>query len=157
MAVTTMPSITSLRKSLQTAYPQFLLVKGDDFYWSPKDSTITYSTQTPQAAERLLHEYSHAILGHVSYRRDIELIAHERDAWNHAKTVLAPQFGTRVAADVIEDDLDTYRDWLHARSTCPHCTATGLQTDAKEYTCVACRGKWTVNEARICALRRYKA
>jgi len=151
-----MPSIISIKKTLLATYPQFLLLEDKDFFWSPNDKTIAYSPQDSQAVERLLHEYSHAILGHVSYARDIELIEHERDAWNHAKTVLAPQLGTEISAYIVENDLDTYRDWLHARSACPHCSSTGLQTSTRGYTCVACRGKWTVNDARICALRRYK-
>jgi DnaJ-class molecular chaperone len=51
--------------------------------------------------------------------------------------------------------MNSYRDWLHARSTCPVCQATGMETKKSIYTCPACRHQWRVNEARICSLRRY--
>ena len=68
---------------------------------------------------------------------------------------LNPNEITYVVEDFIEEHLDTYRDWLHARSSCPDCTATGYQTDASTYACPACSHTWRVNEARICQLRRY--
>ena len=57
--------------------------------------------------------------------------------------------------EVIQEHLDTYRDWLHARSICPSCTANGYQISSHTYECPACLHTWRVNEARICALRRY--
>lgn len=80
----------------------------------------------------------------------------ERDAWQYAKDTLGQTYDQAILDDTVEDALDSYRDWLHARSTCPACQATGIQTKKEEYKCLACRTKWRVNEARICALRRYK-
>ncbi len=135
--------------------PRFNFKEAEDFRWSPQDKTIYFNQADTHALERLLHEVAHAELGHLAYDRDIELIAIERDAWQHAKTTLAPLFETTIDSDVIEDDLDTYRQWLHARSTCPHCSSTGLQTDTQEYTCVSCRARWRVNQAIGCGLKRY--
>jgi len=150
-----MPPNTPLHKRISLTFPDLHIISGEEFRWSPSDRTIYYDEHDPQGNERLLHELAHATLGHSKYDRDIELIALERDAWHHAKTVLAPQFDMTIASDTIEDDLDTYRDWLHARSTCPSCRATGLQTATKEYTCVACQTVWRVNEAISCGLKRY--
>ena len=155
MDVTTMPTTDSLLHKLTRQFPHLTFHEGDDFHWSPTEKSIYFIADDPLLNERLLHEVSHAQLKHASYTRDIELIAMERDAWGYARITLAPAYDITIDSSVIEDDLDTYRHWLHARSTCPKCSATGIQTKALEYTCVACRGTWRVNTATGCALRRY--
>jgi len=155
MAVSTVLTTDSLLSRLTGQFPYLSFEKGEDFHWDPTEKTVYFIEDDDLFSERLLHEVSHAELQHASYSRDIELIAMERDAWGHARLVLGPKFGVVIDSSVIEDDLDTYRDWLHARSTCPECTATGIQTNTKEYTCVACRATWKVNTATGCALRRY--
>ena len=150
-----MSANTSLHSLITAAFPAIHFATGDEFRWSPTEQTIFYDPEDPHGMERLLHEIAHAELKHDRYDRDIELIALERDAWQHAKTVLAPRFELTISADVIEDDLDTYRDWLHARSTCPNCQATGIQTDTKQYICISCQTVWRVNEAISCGLKRY--
>lgn len=148
-----MPSTASLIQRLKTDYPQFSFAPGADFLWSPSDHTVYYK-QNADSPAFLLHELSHGLLSHSDYSRDIELIAMERAAWDHALT-LADMYGTSIDDDLIETTLDSYRDWLHARSTCPKCQATGLQTKKQIYNCPACGHSWRVNEARICALRRF--
>lgn len=150
-----MPTSDSLFDTISAAYPDITFEAGAEFRWSPQTRTITYVLEDPLFTARLLHEVAHAQLAHAAYQRDIELIALERDAWQHARATLAPQFNTVIDGDIIEDDLDTYRDWLHARSSCPACHATGIQTGDKEYTCIACRTVWTVNQAIGCGLKRH--
>jgi tRNA(Ile2) C34 agmatinyltransferase TiaS len=122
--------------------------------WSPATNTITYNPDEEQAAALLLHEVGHALLQHNDYKRDVALVAMETDAWEEARK-LAKTFAVSLDDEHVESHLDTYREWLHKRSTCPHCEATGLQVGAKLYRCLACTHEWRVNEARICALRRY--
>jgi hypothetical protein len=150
-----MPLIISLADKLRQAYPAITFVEGDDFHWSPSNKTVTYLNDSNDQAAPLLHELSHALLGHDDYKKDISLIEMERDAWQYAKDTLGPLYDQVISDDTIEDALDSYRDWLHARSTCPTCQATGIQTKKEEYKCLACHARWRVNEARICALRRY--
>jgi len=150
-----MLSNTSLTDTLAQQFPEFSFVASDEFRWSPDSQTVTYDRASDDLAA-LLHELSHAILGHKDYKRDIELIGLERDAWRYASEKLAKAYRVTVSPDEIEDSLDTYRDWLHARSTCPRCQATGIQVKKHEYKCPACFQKWRVNDARVCALRRYK-
>lgn len=150
-----MSSTISLIERFIRDYPTIHFEEGTDFLWNPTDRTIFYDPLDPYVNEHLLHELSHAELSHTTYESDIELIALERDAWHYAKTVLAPRFSLQITSDVIEDDLDTYRDWLHARSLCPHCKQNGIQTDNREYSCLICQTKWKVNQAMGCALRRY--
>jgi hypothetical protein len=154
MDATIMPSITSLATKLQADFPAFTFTGADEFRWSPKEKTIFYD-QTSDDQASLLHELSHASLHHTDYTKDIELIEMERDAWEYATIHLAKRYAVPIDDATVQDALDTYRDWLHARSTCPHCKATGLQTKKNQYKCLVCETEWRVNDARVCALRRY--
>lgn len=150
-----MHSINLLIKQLQADYPSISFATSDDFKWSARGATIFYDPKASEAEAFCLHELSHAVLEHYGYKRDIELLQHERDAWKYAQEVLAVHYSTSVNDNTIQTSLDTYRDWLHARSTCPSCKATGVQVAIREYKCVACSHAWRVNEARMCALKRY--
>lgn len=149
-----MDASSSLLERIEADFPSLHFKAGDDFEWSPSTSTIMFIPDNEHLSERLLHELAHAELSHANYHRDVELIAMERDAWEFAKTSLAPRYETTIPVEIIDKDMDTYRDWLHARSTCPACSATGIQTADSTYTCVACRTSWHVNQAKGCALRR---
>ena len=148
-----MPSTNSLLSTLKADYPDITFAPGKRFYWSPDTRTVFYDAANMQA-DVLLHELGHGLLKHREYTKDVELIAMESDAWDTART-LAATYAVPINDDDVEDTLDTYREWLHARSTCPECEATGYQTAKFEYACVACDHRWRVNEARLCALRRY--
>ncbi|MDB5167397.1 MAG: hypothetical protein JWN26_542 [Candidatus Saccharibacteria bacterium] len=153
MDATTMPSTPSLIHQLKSDYPEFRFRKAKRFLWSPSEHTVYYTGAEADYAF-LLHELSHGLLGHAEYNRDVGLIAMERAAWDKA-VELAPSYNLVITEDTVETTLDSYRDWLHARSTCPNCKAIGLQIKQRVYTCPACHHNWRVNEARICALRRY--
>lgn len=155
MDVIIMPKVNSLITQLSADYPEISFQPSDGFRWSPDEHTIYIDQKMPHADAFCLHELSHAILGHHEYNRDIELIKLERDAWNYAKQNLSLAYHVNISETVAEDNLDTYRNWLHARSTCPNCDATGLQFGRKQYKCLGCGHKWDVNEARVCALRRH--
>ena len=149
-----MPSIHSLLPKLEIDFPQLLFRPGQHFSWSPDKNTVFYDESDPSNTSLLLHELAHGLLGHHDYSKDIELVTMESDAWEKAFAI-APTYKVTITDDTVQDTLDTYREWLHARSTCPECDATGYQSGKSEYTCVACSHLWRVNEARICALRRY--
>ena len=151
-----MPSISLRVQKLKAAHPTLTFTQSEHFSWSPSEQTIFYTPQHPHAAALLLHELSHALLKHRQYHYDIELIAMETAAWKEAEKQAAT-YNTRLEDAVVQDHLDTYRDWLHARSTCPECSANGYQLRAATYQCPACSHQWRVNEARLCALRRYSA
>lgn len=148
-----MRSTRSLLNSLKQDFPSISFHQSGQFHWSPETKTITY-TDTNNAAS-LLHEVAHAALGHDNYEYDIELLKMEREAWSYTTSHLAVQYDVVVDEDTVEEMLDTYRDWLHNRSLCPHCEATGIQQSTYVYMCLACSHQWRVNEARTCALRRY--
>lgn len=154
MDATTMRSMSSLIHKLKTDYPAIVFFETDRFSWSPETQTVSYLAKAPNASELLLHELSHGLLDHQSYQRDIQLLTMETAAWEKAKQ-LADIYNVRVSEDVIQNHLDTYRDWMHSRSTCPECTATGYQSGQSSYTCAACAHEWRVNEARLCGLKRF--
>lgn len=148
-----MPSTISLIKNLKADFPQFIFKRSSSFLWSHSDNTIYYTNERDDL-RFLFHELSHALLNHIDYYRDIELVAMESEAWNKAREI-APSYGIVIDDDYIQSNLDTYRDWMHERSTCPKCSASGMQIKKKTYKCLACGHQWYVNEAKTCALRRY--
>lgn len=150
-----MPSMSSLIQKLSTDYPAITFVEAEQFSWSPTSHTVSYSIKEVNATSLLLHEVSHALLDHHEYQKDIQLLSMETAAWEKAKELAIP-YKESISEDTIQDHLDTYRDWMHARSTCPECNATGFQSGKSEYTCPACTNTWRVNEARVCGLKRYK-
>lgn len=154
MDATTMPSIPLL-KTIQDDYPQFSFVEGSVFRWSPESKTIYVDSTSEQAPLFVLHELGHALLNHQSYTQDINLLKLERDAWEYAIEHLSATYDITIDENIVQDNLDTYRDWLHARSLCPACGMTGLQSAYGNYSCLACGCKWKSNEARNCALRRH--
>lgn len=152
MAATTTHSTSSLAEKLAKDYSDFEFRAGEYFAWNPVESVVSYNPDGSPA--RLFHELGHALLGHQSYGRDVELLKMESDAWQQAE-VVAPRYNLAMDSDDIESHLDSYRDWLHARSTCPNCDANGIQTNDDHYKCIECRATWRVNEARTCGLKRY--
>lgn len=150
-----MQSTTSILEQIKNNYPQFSFKKGEKFLWSSSDNTIYYGSLAADGIVSLLHELSHALLGHSCYGQDVQLITMERQAWDYTLK-LAPIYNVTITDEIVQSNLDSYRDWLHARSTCPNCHANGLQTDKFKYKCPVCNNSWRVNEARTCALRRYK-
>lgn len=154
MAATITPPIDSLLPQLSKRYPDISFAAAEHCAWNPGTRTVFYVDQ-PDQLWQLFHELGHAVLDHRQYQRDIELLGFERDAWQSARQI-AEQFSLSIPDEVIENQLDTYRDWLHSRSSCVNCSQTGLQTGLSEYNCPHCHATWRVNDARTCGLRRYR-
>lgn len=143
-------------KLLRIRFPHLSFVESETFCWSPETQEVMYATISGKSSVwSLLHETSHALLGHTSYRTDFELIRLEVKAWEKAKT-LAQQFDIVIDENHVQDCLDSYRDWLYARSVCPHCSNKSLQqADLKHYQCFNCHAVWKVTPSRFC--RAYRA
>lgn len=151
--------MNNLLERLKTDYPSITFTKGDAFYWSPKNQSVTYadgSTQPDIADWSLLHEVSHGILKHKNYFSDFELMQLEVEAWQYAKG-LAKQYDIKIDPEHIQDCLDTYRDWLHMRATCPTCGTVSAQKDPSTYECFNCHTSWHVSNSRFCRPYRRKA
>ena len=149
-----MPSTSSLIQTLSAAHPEYTFTEASDFFWDPNTKTVHYSPAHPNAPALLLHELAHGLLAHAGYERDVALLSMEAAAWETA-TQLGAKYGVPVSDATIQDHLDTYRDWLHARSTCPSCRETGIEVTRHRYHCITCETTWRVNDARRCGLRRH--
>jgi hypothetical protein len=142
---------------LTGSYKRIKFRPGDKFYWSPETKEVFYDKAASQqnGVWSLLHETGHALLEHVSYKADFELIRLEVAAWEKAKA-LASDMQIRIDEDHVQDCIDTYRDWLYARSICPTCNTKSLQQgDLAHYQCFNCRSMWKVTPSRFC--RAYRA
>lgn len=151
-----MAKTNSLNARLASDFPTIHFETSEDFYWSPATKTV-FSPEVTSDDERLtlLHEVAHAVLAHNDFKRDIDLLKIEREAWEYVRTTLAPTYGLKTDDETVENAIDTYREWLHARSKCPNCSMTGIQTETSNYHCLSCDQDWRVNEARRCGLKRY--
>lgn len=157
MAVTTSSNKTAKNfiAHLSKDYPDFKFKAGNQEYWSPQTSTITFNPKhsASDLYYGVLHELAHAILGHSSYHSDFELLKMESDAWELAAQI-ARSYGIKIDEEHIQNCLDTYRDWLHRRSTCPSCATHVLQKDASHYECYNCKTTWRVSSGRF--VRSYR-
>lgn len=147
-----------LLNSLKTDYPNLVFMPSKTFYWSPRQKVIHYAEDqlgNEVAGWSLLHELSHAILEHQSFNSDFELLLLEVAAWEKAEA-LSVKYGQKIDPDHIQDCIDTYRDWLYQRSTCPNCTSCSLQTDVHTYQCHNCKTNWQVSSSRLCRPYRRK-
>jgi hypothetical protein len=143
---------SKLLKQLTKTYPELTFSESEQFYWSPKKMTVFYDPKKlaiDTGSWSLLHETSHGILGHRSYSSDFELLKYEVEAWQKAKDI-AREYDIQIAQEHIEDCLDSYRDWLYARSTCTLCRLNSLQVSDNTYECLNCGNVWRVSASRFC-------
>ena len=133
-----------LLERLEADYPELRFKPGERFCFRPA-RTIIFA-EIPQGKEQneqnywclqLLHEVGHAVLEHKNFATDPERLRMERAAWERAR-VLCDQYGVEYDEDFVEDELDTYRDWLHQKSCCPKCGLTRYQARDGKYYCPGC-------------------
>ena len=139
-------------KEVSSSYPELKIQSGDSFYWSPESKLIVYNKQMVNKDIGLwafFHEVAHAKLNHNSYSSDLGLLKLEVEAWDEAKKI-AIEYGLKIDEDHIQDCLDTYRDWLYRRSTCPTCEIVCLQITPTSYRCHNCSTVWSVSASRFC-------
>lgn len=150
-------STLTVLERLMRDYPQVTFIASDRFMWSPADTCIHYDMTTieaPESAYTLLHELSHALCNHTTYHADTQLIELELQAWEKAKQ-LSTHYDISIPTDHIEDCLDTYRDWLLNRATCPDCELAGIQSLKNlHYHCMNCQKEWSVPDNQTCVVRR---
>ena len=127
--------INNFVKRLQSDYPALIFKKGEKFAFKPP-KTIILGKEEPFFELLALHEVSHAILKHRDFNLDVERLKMENAAWEQAK-ILAQKYNVQIDEDFIQDQLDTYRNWLHQKSRCPKCGLTRFQ-DTNGYHCPHC-------------------
>ncbi len=137
--------------SLKHDYPKILFIEGNSFRWSPGEKQIIYKSGGGKVNDSwaLLHEVGHALLDHSMYNSDFELLKLEVAAWEKAEQI-QDKYDIKINPEHIQNCLDTYREWLYQRSSCPTCNNTCLQTSLTEYRCFNCHSVWKVTVARFC-------
>lgn len=147
---------TNYFTELKSMYPAIHFTPGEIFSYSHGNSTVTYpidSVQDTRFFYSLLHELGHAEALHNNFKSDLELIKLERDAWEKSKDI-GQKIGIVVDHDHIEKCMDTYRDWIYARSLCPNCHQCGIQSARTAYSCPFCHNTWVVSQSRLCKVTR---
>ena len=124
-----------LLHKIKLKYPDLKFRHGLKFAFRPPRSIII-GPKEPQDDLLLLHEVGHAVLGHSDFTIDVDRLKMEVAAWKKARE-LALDFGVKIDEETIQNQLDTYRDWLHQKSRCPKCGLTRFQ-DKNGYHCPQC-------------------
>ena len=119
---------------LKADYPEFLFKSGKKYMFRPP-RTIFMGPEDDSLS--LLHELGHALLKHRNFDTDAKRLKMEREAWEKARE-LAAQYSVPFDEDLMENELDSYRDWLDHKSRCPNCKLTRYQTPDGVYHCPKC-------------------
>lgn len=85
----------------------------------------------------LLHEVGHALHEHKEFTTEVERIKCEREAWEAARGLCA-RYGVTVDEELIEAQMESYREWLHQKSRCPKCGLTRFQAPDGAFHCPLC-------------------
>lgn len=117
-------------------FPSYVFKDGPKFAFRPP-KTIYIGPSEEHDSILLLHELGHAILGHVNFNTDPERLKMECAAWEKARA-LAIKYGVDFDEDLMQDELDTYRNWLDKKSRCKKCGLTRYQTPDGTYHCPRC-------------------
>ena len=125
-----------LTEKLKKDYPDLRFKEGRKFAFRPP-RTIFIGPEEPGAELLLLHEVGHAISGHRDFDVDVKRLKMEVEAWEKARD-LANNYGVEFSEEVMETELDSYRDWLHQKSRCPACGLTRFETPDGQYHCPRC-------------------
>lgn len=151
-------TLEGLLTQIAADYPDLQFIESAHFAWHAGKKSVTYKKSGQNTTHNifaLLHELGHALLGHKDYTHDIELLQLEVAAWEKARE-LASHYTIVLDEDYVQDCLDTYRDWLHLRATCPTCFGRSLQTSERHYRCHNCGTQWSVTRSRLCRPYRLK-
>jgi len=144
--------LDQLLAEIAADYPDLSFIESAHFAWHAGKKHVSYKKTDKNITHSmfaLLHEIGHALLNHSDYAHDIELLQLEVAAWDRAR-VLAERYDIELDEDYLQDCLDTYRDWLHLRATCPTCFGRSLQASDTRYRCFNCQTEWQVTRSRLC-------
>ena len=122
-------------------YPEVRLVNGKRFSFRSPRTVVFVDTnkgsEVDSAPLLLLHELGHFLTGKWDFKTEVERVKIEVMAWEKARE-LAPSYGVFADEDLIEAELDSYREFLHQKSRCPDCGLTRFQTPDKIWHCPKC-------------------
>ncbi|MBR3324210.1 hypothetical protein IKG24_01580 [Candidatus Saccharibacteria bacterium] len=119
-------------------YPDIRFITGKRFTFRPPRTVVITENFDPRSDSLLLlHEIGHALCGRWTFRTEVERLKIEVLAWEEAKK-LATSYKIAIDEELIEDELNTYRDFLHQKSRCHSCGLTRFQTPDGVFHCPKC-------------------
>lgn len=119
---------------IKSDFPSLKFIPGKRFTFRPPKTVVVELEGDPLL---LLHEIGHALSGEYDFKTEVGRLKIEVKAWEKAKE-LAPKYGIDIDEDLIEGELDSYRDFLHQKSRCPNCGLTRFQTPDGTFYCPRC-------------------
>ena len=129
-----MAELDDLVARLARDFPEINFVLGERIKFRPPRTVVVEAGGEPGL---LLHEVGHALSGRFGFRTEIERLRIEVEAWERAR-VLGERYGVDLDEDLVQDELDSYREWLHQKSRCPDCGLTRFQTPDGVWHCPKC-------------------
>ena len=119
---------------IRSDFPDIRFVEGSRFSFRPPKTVVV---EPDGEALLLLHEIGHALIGIYDFKTEVGRLKIEVMAWEKARE-LAVAYGVEVDENLIESELDSYRDFLHQKSRCPACGLTRFQTPDGAFHCPRC-------------------
>lgn len=119
---------------IKSDFPSLKFIPGERFTFRPPKTVVVEPEGDPLL---LLHEIGHALSGEYDFKTEVGRLKIEVKAWEKAKE-LAPKYEIDIDEDLIEGELDSYRDFLHQKSRCPNCGLTRFQTPDGTFYCPRC-------------------
>lgn len=117
-------------------HPELKFCTGKRFSFRPP-KTIVMGPDEENDKMLLLHELGHALSGHKTFSTGAERLKMEREAWEKAREI-SSIYNIVLDDSLIEEELNTYRDWLDKKSCCQNCGLTCYQTPDGVYHCPRC-------------------
>lgn len=130
--------------SLKQDFPDFHFTYGKRFSFRPPKTIVIGPDEGTKTPLLIFHELGHALSGQYIYKTAIERLKIESLAWNEGKKAYEKCLTSGRYSlppwdeEFVEENLDTYRDWLHAKSKCKTCGLTMYQGADKKWLCPFC-------------------
>lgn len=126
---------------IKSDFPEFRFVTGSRFAFRPP-RTIVMPKEFDEVSDNtnsllFLHEVGHALSKHRDFKTEIGRLKMEVEAWEKARG-LCDKYGVSFDEDLVETELDSYRNFLHQKSRCPDCGLTRFQTPDGVFHCPKC-------------------
>lgn len=125
-------------EKVRADFPDIRFIYGKRFsFRPPRTVVIAKDCDSGSGPLLLLHELGHALSHHYTFKTEVERLKIEVEAWEKARE-LAPLYKITIDDELIEGELDSYRDFLHQKSRCPLCGLTRFQTPDGVFHCPKC-------------------
>ncbi|MBQ9018160.1 hypothetical protein IJ117_00115 [Candidatus Saccharibacteria bacterium] len=117
-------------------HPEVIFRSGRKFLFKPP-KTIVLGPDEPNSSLLLLHELGHYLSSHRDFCTQADRIRCEIEAWRVARS-LCDRYKVCYDEDVVENELETYREWLDSVARCPKCRLVRVQTPDGKWHCPRC-------------------